>query len=102
MGWDTFYVVTTDPLVRLKFGITSNDGRARLRTHRAAGYRAVVRLMTGLPGDAAPDLERAVLAALRLAGVAPVRGREYYDADAIALVLDVVDNYPIAAHDTYV
>ena len=39
-------------------------------------------------------MESAVLAALRLADIMPVRGREYYDSDALALVLDVVDNYP--------
>jgi hypothetical protein len=50
--------------------------------------------MTLLPGDIAPEIERAVLAALRLAEIRPVRGREYYDGAALAVVLDVADNYP--------
>jgi hypothetical protein len=53
--------------------------------------------MTDLPGETASDIERAVLAALHLAGVGPVRGREYYDIDALALVLDIADNYPMQA-----
>jgi len=93
--WDVFYVVAAPD--RLKFGIASRGGKPRLATHRAAGFHAVVRLMTDLPGETAPDIERAVLAALHLAGVGPVRGREYYDIDALALVLDVVDNYPVQA-----
>jgi hypothetical protein len=40
-------------------------------------------------------MEQAVLAALRLADIAPLLGREHYDAAALALVLDVVDNYPL-------
>jgi single CXXC unit len=93
--WDVFYVVAAPN--RLKFGITSHGGKPRLATHRAAGFHAVVRLMTDLPGETASDIERAVLAALHLAGVGPVRGREYYDIDALALVLDIVDNFPVQA-----
>jgi hypothetical protein len=33
--------------------------------------------------------------ALALAGIRPVKGREYYDISAMALVLDVVDNYTV-------
>jgi hypothetical protein len=93
--WDTFYVVTSDPIERIKFGITSHGGKIRLRAHRTAGYRNVVRLMPGLLGDTAPAIERSALAALRLADIQPIRGREYYDGTALALVLDVADNYPI-------
>ena len=93
--WDVFYVVTDLAMDRIKFGITSGDPRPRLRTHCADGYRKTVRLLTGLPGTVAPEIETAALAALRLAGVQPIRGREYYDASALALVLDVADNYPI-------
>jgi hypothetical protein len=89
--WDAFYVVTSDTGV--KFGITSGDHRPRLRVHRASGYLTVVRLLTGLPGDMAPDMEDAVKAALRLTGLSPVKGREYFDLDALAVVLDIVDNY---------
>jgi hypothetical protein len=51
--------------------------------------------MAGLPSDAASGIEHAVLAALHLADIAPVRGREHYNADTLALVLDVADNYPL-------
>jgi hypothetical protein len=40
-------------------------------------------------------MEQAILASLRLADIAPLHGREHYDAAALALVLDVVDNYPL-------
>ena len=95
MSWDAFYVLADETAGRIKFGITSGDPRPRLKKHRGAGYRTVIRLLIALPGTIAPDMENAVRAALRLAGVKPVRGREYYDIEALALVLDVVDNYPL-------
>lgn len=94
--WDVFYVVTTRPGNRLKFGITSGDSRARLAAHRTAGYSVTARLMTGLPGNAAAEIEIAARAALRLARIKPIRGREYFDGSALAVVLDVADNYPIS------
>ncbi len=90
-----FSVVADQAAERIKFGITSGDPRPRLARHRASGYCTVVRLVVGLPSDTAPAMEQAVLAALRLADVAPLHGREHYDAAALALVLDVVDNYPL-------
>lgn len=93
-AWDAFYVVADEEEGRLKFGITSGDPRPRLGDHKRAGYGRVVRLLVDLPGDVAPELERSVLAALRLAGEAPVQGREYFHDSVTALVLDVVDNYP--------
>jgi hypothetical protein len=95
-SWDAFYVVVDRDAGRIKFGITSGDVRPRLTVHRGQGYREVIRALTGLPGTTAPDIERAVRGALRLAGIQPVRGREYYDASALALVLDVADNYPVS------
>ena len=91
--WDAFYVVAAPDADRLKFGITSGNGRPRLRRHRANGYREVIRLLTGLSGTIAPDIEQATMATLRLAGFRPVHGREFFDASALAVVLDVVDNY---------
>ena len=99
-NWDAFYVVADRAAGRIKFGITSGDVRPRLTRHRGRGYREVIRVLTGLPGTTAPGMEQAVLAALRLAGIRPVRGREYYDADALALVLDVTDNYPVPQRGT--
>ena len=91
--WDAFYVVEHEDQHRVKFGVTSGDARPRLKRHRAAGYRTVVRLLTGLPDGAAPDAERAVKAALALAGERPVRGTEYFDASCLGLILDVADSW---------
>ena len=82
--WDVFYVVKNEEQFRVKFGVTSGDARPRLADHRVAGYRTVVRLLTGLPDRAAPDAERAVKAALAMAGEKPVRGTEYFDASCLA------------------
>lgn len=93
--WNTFYIVAS--CEELKFGITSGDGRPRLARHAQLGLTTVVRLRTGLPGSLAPDTERAVLAALADAGDTPVRGREYFRLEALALVLDVADGWLSAA-----
>ena len=92
---DVFYIVHDPAAHRVKFGITSGDPRPRLRTHHVAGYQEIVRLMPGLPGDVAGEMERAVRAALTLADLRPVQGREHYDLTALAVILDMVDNYPI-------
>ena len=89
--WDTFYVVTNDALGRVKFGVTASDARIRLGAHRRNGYGSVVRTMEGLPS--APVLERSVLATLRLAGIPPIQGREYFDVAAIPVILDVADHW---------
>lgn len=91
--WDVFYVVVDEISDIVKFGITSGDPRARLGIHARNGFDSVVRLLEGLPGDMAPRLERAVLAALRDAREAPVRGREYFPARVLGLVLDLVDGW---------
>ena len=36
----------------------------------------------------------AACATLALAGIQPIRGREYYDISALPVIMDVVDNYP--------
>lgn len=90
---DVLYVVSSSDTV--KFGITSGNPRPRLTEHRRTGYRTVIRLLTGLPGDVAPRLEQDVIATLRLAEYIPVRGREYFHLDALAVILDVVDHYPL-------
>lgn len=93
-GWDVFYVVQDDMNDVVKFGITSGNPRPRLGNHARDGFDQVVRLHTGLADDVAPELERMVLAALRDAREVPVRGREYFDSSALALILDLVDNHP--------
>jgi hypothetical protein len=93
--WNVFYVVADDERGQLKFGITSGPPKQRLGDHARAGYGRVVRLLANLPGDVAPEMERSVLAALRMSGEAPVQGREHFDAAVTALVLDIVDHYPL-------
>lgn len=88
---DVFYVVSDELNEALKFGITSGDPRPRLAVHARNGFDTVVRLIEGLPSSLA--LEQAVSAALRDAREAPIRGREYFPAHVMALVLDVVDGW---------
>ena len=95
--WDIFYVVTNDATQTVKFGVTSHDAKARLRFHQGDGFSNIVTTITGLPGAA--DLERAVMATLQLAGVPPVRGREYYDLSALPVILDIADNWS-STHDS--
>jgi hypothetical protein len=97
LAWDVFYVVVNDADGRVKFGITAHGGKRRLRTHRRAGYGRIVRLLDGLPGDLAIEVERSVRATLRLAKEFPVHGREYFGIHVLGTVLDIVDNYPIPA-----
>lgn len=94
-AWDAFYIVLDEAGENVKFGITSGDARIRCASHARDGYGTTVRLMTGLPPGAARALEKAVLAALKLAGIEPIRGLEYFQAAALPLILDIADNYPI-------
>lgn len=95
--WDAFYVVLNEEDQIVKFGITSGDPRPRMGVHARSGYDTVVRIMVDLPLEIARPMEKAVMAALKLAGIEPVRGREYFPISALPVVLDVADNYPIPA-----
>jgi hypothetical protein len=95
--WDAFYVLLDEEEQMVKFGITSGNARPRLAGHARDGYCTRVRLMTDLPLGAARGLEKTVLATLDLAGVEPVRGREYFHVSALPVILDIADNYPIPA-----
>lgn len=89
--WDVFYVVSGPE--GLKFGITSGDARGRLRVHRRAGYTAVRFVAEGLPDGVARKLELDLIHQLRDAGVAPVRGREYYPVTELGRVLGTAAKY---------
>jgi hypothetical protein len=91
--WDAFYIVTDRARGRVKFGITSGDAQVRLKKHRRDGYGTLELLLTGMPGIEAPVLERSVMATLRLAGIDPLHGREYFDISALAVILDVAGGY---------
>ncbi len=93
--WDVFYVVANDAERVVKFGVTSHDARSRLRFHRADGFDRVISTITGLADAFA--LERSVLTSLRLAGVMPTWGREYFDIAALPAILDIVDSWGSAA-----
>lgn len=90
--WDAFYVVVNEKIRRLKFGVTSNGGKKRLRTHAKNGYNKIIKFITPMPDMAAVEMEEAVKAVLRLAKEKPVHGTEYFDISVLALVLDIVDN----------
>lgn len=92
--WDVFYVVKNADEGLIKFGITSGNPRPRLQDHSRDGYRSVVRILTKLPDGFARSIEQAAIVALRRVGERPAKGREYYNARATGLVLDVADNYP--------
>ena len=96
-AWDAFYIVANSVDRTIKFGVTTGDGRRRLRVHRRYGYDQVVRLLTGLPGSAAHDIERSVKSTLRLAGETPALGYEYFGEHTLTTVLDIVDNFPVMA-----
>lgn len=88
-SWDAFYIVANDEDSTIKFGITSGNPKPRLADHARDGYTEVLLLTTDLPGDTAPALERRIIAALAEAGMKPVRGREYFPASALGLVMDL-------------
>ncbi|WP_146229070.1 GIY-YIG nuclease family protein [Streptomyces sp. NWU339] len=93
-AWDVLYVVQDEAGDVVKIGVTSGDPRDRLRRHRRSDLDQVVRLFTGLPEGVAYELEQMVLAVLRDAGEAPVRGREYFPSRVLPLVLNLIDHHP--------
>ncbi|MFE9793525.1 hypothetical protein ACFYRL_17505 [Streptomyces goshikiensis] len=92
--WDVLYVVADEVGDVVKFGITAGNARRRLGVHARDGLEEVVRLVTGLPDGVAVEIERNLIGAMRDAREAPVRGREYFAARVLPLVLDLIDNHP--------
>lgn len=93
LGQDVLYVLH-DPVTRyVKFGITSRDGRTRLGNHRSDGFTEVILLETGLPEGLAAHVEQKIKLALAMAGANPVRGREYFSDEHVALVLNEIGNW---------
>jgi hypothetical protein len=89
--WDVFYIVHNRHANRIKFGITSGDPRARLANHRAFGYAEQICVLTNLPGEFAKSIEDECRIALRNHGFTPIRGREYFNADALPVILATVE-----------
>lgn len=97
-AWDAYYAVVSPETGHVKAGITSGNPQARLRDHATRGYTQVELLVTNLPH--ARDLERNVLQALRDAGIRPHKGREWFPADALPVILDIAANWPVPSEAT--
>jgi single CXXC unit len=93
MSHTVFYVLEHESMHLVKFGISSGAGRRRLSDHRVAGFTTVHLLVSELADGVPQVAERAVLAALALAGESPRRGREYFDRSCLALILDVAEGW---------
>lgn len=91
LEWTAFYVVTGARGVKL--GVTSRDGSQRLNAHKRDGYHQVVRLILDLPDGEALTVERVCLNAMADAGIAPIRGREYFPPEALPVAIDIVDGW---------
>lgn len=90
--WNVLYVVR-NPVARcVKFGITSRDGRQRLYQHNAAGYTEIISVKVELPEGLARYIEQKIRDVLSVVGAKPVRGREYFSEDYLALILNEIDN----------
>ena len=93
MDRDVLYV-TRNPVTRcVKFGITSRDGYARLHTHRVDGFTEVLRLITGLPEGLAVLTEQKIKLALATVDARPMRGREYFSDEHLALIENEIGNW---------
>lgn len=90
---DAFYVVHNPVAGTLKFGVTSGNPKGRLSHHRCEGYTEVLRTFDALPDGEAKGLEDELILLMKLAGVTPVRGREYYPDTARNVVLGFVDDW---------
>jgi len=62
----------------------------RLNNHRSDGFTEVICLETGFPEGFAAHVEQKIALALAMAGAKPVRGREYFSDDNIALILNEI------------
>ena len=95
-GWmdrDVLYVTRNPVTCCVKFGITSRDGYARLRTHRVDGFTEVLRLITGLPEGLAVLTEQKIKLALAMVDAKPMRGREYFRDEYLALIENEIGNW---------
>lgn len=84
-AWDAFYVVRHRDGV-VKFGITSGNPKSRLDDHKRDGFVTRVVVRTGLPDGVARSVETELMRRLRAHGIDPIRGREYFPANAASLI----------------
>jgi hypothetical protein len=91
--YDVVYVVRNPVMAYVKFGITNSEGKSRLRVHRGNGFTEVIRLETRLPQGLAEIIEKKIRIALDMAGAKPVRGREYFSDEHIALIENEIENW---------
>lgn len=93
MDRNVLYVTRNPVTCCVKFGITSRDGYARLRTHRVDGFTEVLRLITGLPEGLAVLTEQKIKLALAMVDAKPIRGREYFSDEHLALIENEIGNW---------
>ena len=91
--YDVVYIVRNPVMNCVKFGITNSEGKSRLRVHRGNGFTEVIRLETGLLDGLAEIIEKKIRVALDMAGAKPVRGREYFSDEHIALIENEIENW---------
>lgn len=93
VGTGVFYIVKNPDTEYIKFGITMRSARYRLENHRKDGYTIKVKIYRYLPGTIARDLERLVIAELKLRRIKPVKGHEYYNSIALPYVIALADKW---------
>jgi hypothetical protein len=89
----SFYIVMNPNTGNIKFGITDRPIAIRLSVHERDGYTLIVKTYRNLPGTMARDVERVAIAELRLRGMAPVRGKEYYESSTLSYVIELADRW---------
>lgn len=97
--WTAYYVVHNPIGHCVKFGVTGGNPQLRLNDHRRDGFVSVLRLLTNLPAENVPKMEKDILEMIRVSGAKPIRGREYFTDDVLPVLLNAVDNYPIASQN---
>lgn len=85
---NVFYILGNPILHQIKFGVTKNDPRPRLKKHKREGFTDFYECLESFPG--AYDLECKIKLGLAEAGFEPVRGREYFRDDALPFILSMI------------
>jgi hypothetical protein len=61
--------------------------------HQVAGFTQVLRLITGLPEGLAALTEQKIKLALAMVDANPIRGREYFSDEYLALIENEIGNW---------
>ena len=84
------YVTINDTIGEVKLGVTSNDERSRLGDHRRKGFHRLVYLLLNVDAD---PIEKALKAAVPLAGFKPLHGTEYFALEALPIILELAESF---------